>query len=188
MEFVQDRKGLAIDAGSNVGFWAWHLAREFDSVQCFEPVPRHNECLSLNCRGVGNISIHEEALGNKTGEVELLVADGNCGATHINQDCSQGGEAFTKVAAKCCTLDHYGFKNVRFLKIDCEGFELPVLQGAERLLQENSPVIVVEQKKENERPGLPAKGAVKYLESFGYVVKQVLAGDYIMAKGDKNGR
>jgi len=182
VDLVKDRKGIAIDVGSNVGFWAWHLAREFDHVHCFEPVPIHNECLRLNSRGMDNISIHEEALSDKECEVELLVYDGNCGATHVNQDCQRPGETFTRVTADCRTLDSYGFENVKFLKIDCEGFELAVLKGAEKLLQENSPVIVVEQKPENERFGLPSRGAVEYLKSFGYVVRRVLAGDYIMEK------
>jgi len=188
VELVKDKKGIAIDVGSNVGFWAWHLAREFKQVHCFEPVPIHNECLELNMRGVDNFTIHEEALSDKKCEVELLVYDGNCGATHVNQDCSRPGETFTKVKAKCARLDDYKFKNVKFLKIDCEGFELAVLQGAEKTLQRNSPVIVVEQKKENERFGLPSKGAVEYLESFGYVIQRVIAGDYIMMKGGKRGR
>ena len=188
VDLVKDRKGIAIDVGSNVGFWAWHLAREFDCVHCFEPVPIHNECLRLNSRGMDNISIHEEALSDKRCEVELLVYDGNCGATHVNQDCSREGETFTKVKSKCRTLDSYNFKSVKFLKIDCEGFELAVLKGAGKTLRKNSPVVVVEQKKENERFGLPSKGAVEYLESFGYVVRRVLAGDYIMVKGDTNGR
>jgi len=188
VDLVKDKKGIAIDVGSNVGFWAWHLAREFDQVHCFEPVPIHNECLRLNSRGVDNISIHEEALSDKECEVELLVYDGNCGATHVDQDCSRPGETFTKVKSKCRTLDSYNFKNVKFLKIDCEGFELAVLKGAEKTLKKNSPVIVVEQKKENERFGLPSKGAVEYLESFGYVVRRELVGDYIMTKDGKNGR
>lgn len=179
---VKDKKGIAIDVGSNVGFWAWHLAREFDHVHCFEPIPIHNECLRLNSQDVENISIHEEALSDKKCEVELIVYDGDCGATHIDQNCSRPGEKFTKVKSKCCTLDSYNFKNVKFLKIDCEGFELAVLKGAEKTLQENSPVIVVEQKKENERFGLPSKGAVEYLKSIGYVARRVLAGDYIMER------
>jgi len=182
VELVKDKKGIAIDVGSNVGFWAWHLAREFDHVHCFEPVPIHNECLRLNSRGVDNISIYEEALSDEECEVELIVYDGDCGATHVNQNCSREGETFTKVKSKCRTLDSYNFKNVKFLKIDCEGFELAVLKGAEKTLRENSPVIVVEQKKENERFDMPSKGAVEYLKSFGYVVRQVLAGDYIMEK------
>jgi len=188
VELVKDKKGIAIDVGSNVGFWAWHLAREFEHVHCFEPVPMHNECLRLNSRGVDNISIYEEALGDKKCDVEMLVYDGDCGATHINQDHPRPGETFTRVKSKSNTLDSYGFENVKFLKIDCEGFELAVLKGSEKTLRENSPVIVVEQKKENERFGLPSKGAVEYLKSFGYVVQRVLVGDYIMTKGDKNGR
>jgi len=187
VDLVKNKKGIAIDVGSNVGFWAWHLAREFDHVHCFEPVPIHNECLNLNMRGVDNFTIYQEALSDKECEVELLVYDGNCGATHVNENCSRPGEKYTKIKSECKTLDSYNFKKVKFLKIDCEGFELAVLKGAEKLLKSNSPIIVVEQKKENERFDMPSKGAVEYLKSFGYAVRKVIAGDYIMEK-EKHGR
>ena len=41
-------------------------------------------------------------------------------------------------------LDRFGFQNVSLLKIDAEGFEDEVLAGAERLIRESRPVILIE--------------------------------------------
>ena len=57
------------------------------------------------------------------------------------------------------------------------------MRGAEKTLIESKPVIVVEQKKQNENYGFPQKGAVDYLISLGFVVREELVGDYIMTWG-----
>ena len=175
LEYVKDFTGVVVDIGSNVGFWAWHLAAKFPLVHCFEPISIHNECMRLNTRNLDNIKIYEESLSDKEGELCFKVYPGDCGKTHVSEDGFK---------AKCRTLDSYNLKHVSFLKVDCEGWELPVLQGAEKTLLESKPVIVVEQKRENERHNLPSKGAVEYLISLGYVVREELVGDYIMTFGE----
>ena len=174
LEYVKEYGGIAVDIGSNVGFWAWHLAAKFPFVHCFEPISLHNECMRMNTRGINNIKIYEEALSDKEGELNFAVYPGDCGKTQVSE---------SGVKAKCKTLDSYNLKHISFLKVDCEGWELPILQGAEKTLIESKPVIVVEQKKQNENYGFPQKGAVDYLISLGFVVREELVGDYIMTWG-----
>lgn len=184
LEYVKRFDGVAVDIGSNVGFWAWHLAKRFTAVECFEPIPIHNECLKLNTKGVTNINLNAVALSAIGGEILLASPLGDCGATHVDSHIIPESRWVQKIKAQCRTLDSYNLRNVQFLKVDCEGWELPILRGAEKTLIQNNPVVVVEQKPENEKFGLPHKGAVSYLESLGYETKQVLSGDYIMTRRD----
>jgi len=56
-----------------------------------------------------------------------------------------------------------------------------VLQGAEKTIIENKPVIIVEQKpNKGTKFGLSDTAAVDYLQSLGMKIHTVLAGDYIM--------
>lgn len=47
--------------------------------------------------------------------------------------------------------DDYGFAGPGFIKIDVEGAELRVLEGAQRLLKENHPILMVENHSSPER-------------------------------------
>jgi len=50
-------------------------------------------------------------------------------------------------------------KKISFIKIDCEGFELEVLQGAKSIIKKNKPAILVEQNNNK---------VVKFILSLGY--------------------
>ena len=91
-------------------------------------------------------------------------------------------------------LDSFGFQNVSLLKIDVEGFEDEVLAGAERLIRDNRPVILIEILGGKSYPGAPTRGlhppatpqdlerihaTWRRIEAFGYRVRPVLDYDYI---------
>ena len=79
------------------------------------------------------------------------------------------------------TLDSLHLADVSIIKIDCEGFEMAVLRGAEETLARWKPVVVVEQKKGHaQKYGFGETDAVPYLESMGYRVAREMSGDYLM--------
>jgi len=51
------------------------------------------------------------------------------------------------------TLDSFAFDSVDIIKIDAEGYELPVLQGAKKTILRNKPWIQIEGNKSGERYG-----------------------------------
>jgi len=52
----------------------------------------------------------------------------------------------------CRTLDSFGLTNVDFVKIDVDGFELALLEGASKTLTDNNPVINIEMKRNKYQP------------------------------------
>jgi len=79
------------------------------------------------------------------------------------------------------TLDSFVFEDVDYIKIDVEGHELKVLQGATNTIKTYNPLIVVE---ENGSAVLWKKGkpneAIDYLSSLNYKIVDKWQNDYIM--------
>lgn len=66
---IRDRTG-AINVGANIGFYSYALSKIFRDVEAFEPI---SECTSM-LRAYGhNISVHNVALSNLTGEATLHI-------------------------------------------------------------------------------------------------------------------
>jgi hypothetical protein len=67
---------------------------------------------------------------------------------------------------QCRTLDSFGLTNLDFVKIDVDGSEIPLLNGARKTLTQNTPVINIEMKRDK-RPGT-VKVAERILKDLGY--------------------
>jgi len=167
MEYVKDRR-RCIDVGGHVGLWSMRMVEDFDCVDAFEPVRDHRECFVKNVTGA---TLHPYALGPEAGSVSISTEDGSSGNSWV----SEGDDVEMR------TLDSFRFQDVDFIKIDCEGYEDFVLQGAEKTIRHNKPVIIVEQKPQHkDRFGLDPLQAVKTLQDWGMKERVMMAGDYIM--------
>ena len=167
LSFVKNWR-CAVDIGGHVGFWSRHLVKRFERVHAFEPVEAHRECFVLNVDGA---TLHPVALGAAPGMISMWTEDGSSG----NSIVKGSGDIEMR------TLDSYGLEDVDFIKIDCEGYELFVLQGAVETLRRCRPTICVEQKPGRMTAfGLKGAGAVTFLEEMGAVVREKMSGDYIL--------
>jgi FkbM family methyltransferase len=171
MKHVQNWR-VAVDVGGHVGLWSAHLAKRFGAVMAFEPLEVHRECFRMNVLHP-NVTLYPEALGESEQTVHMDAPRGSTGGTHV----ADAGEA-----AQMRRLDDYGMQNVDFMKLDCEGYELHVLRGAEETLKRCKPAIIVEQKPGRaESFGLGRTDAVSYLQSLGAKLHKELGGDFIMS-------
>ena len=79
------------------------------------------------------------------------------------------------------TLDSFELREVDLIKIDVEGWELPVVHGAVETLRKWRPIVVCEQKGNDELGyGHQPQAALHFLRSIGMAEKRVISGDYIM--------
>jgi FkbM family methyltransferase len=162
------KRRTAVDIGSHCGLWAVQMAKHFEKVVCFEPLPVHIECWKKN---VSNCVLHEVALGDRESRCSIEVVPGASGRSHIKD-----GTDF-----RVMRLDDFHLEDVDFIKADVEGYELLALRGGEETIKRCKPVVIVEQKPGHAtRLGLPEKGAVGYLKTLGYSLKEEMMGDYVM--------
>lgn len=181
LEYVKQWR-TAVDVGAHVGFWSMHLAPRFQGLEAFEPVADHRECWQENMKdqfqGAHHcaIRLHECALGASPGKVSMVVPPGSSGGTHI------GGPGWIPLK----TLDSFNLRDVDFLKIDVEGAELAVLEGARATLEEYHPCVIVEQKGHIMAAnfGTTGRPAVDYLVSLGATMRREMGGDFICTWGD----
>lgn len=169
LRHVKNRRN-AVDVGAHIGFWANWLSKEFDFVACFEPINEFSRLLKWNME-LENYALFDCALGDVQGGVSMEIDPNFTGGTHIV------GEGDIQIT----TLDAFELDDVDFIKIDVEGFEHNVILGAEDTIKRNKPVMVVEQKGNDQRHYKQPQGAaVRTLESWGMKPIQVISGDYIM--------
>ena len=144
------RKGTVIEVGANIGTHtvplAKALARKRREMIVFEPQPFlfQNLCANLALNGLINVTAWPWACGAKSEVVYFpspeYDAPGNFGGI------SMASEAGSKsIAAPCVRLDDVIEPDtVGLLKIDVEGYELKVLQGADDVLTRSRPVLYLE--------------------------------------------
>jgi len=166
---------VAVDVGGHVGLWSMQLVRQFEVVHAFEPVAAFRACFERNVAGNGVVKhiLYPCALGAAAGSVSMAVDPADTGGTHV----AGAGDISMR------TLDEFEFARLDFIKIDCEGYELEVLRGAELTLRENRPVVIVEQKPHKLKPnfGIDGTPAVDYLLAMGAKQREVISGDYILS-------
>jgi FkbM family methyltransferase len=127
---------------------AWTAARlvgPTGRVIAFEAHPVIYGYLSRNveANGLSQVRALQLALGEAPGQIEI-VSVANPGESHV---AARGEHASGAAVVAMATLDDVlageGIGPVDYLKIDVEGFELPVLRGARRTIAA-SPAIVVQ--------------------------------------------
>lgn len=138
LSFVK-RRGVALDIGANIGLWSRDLCAEFESVMAFEPVEQFRACLEKNVTA-NNILVMPCALGEEETHIQMIVTEGNTGHSHVDQTSLGAGNV------QMHRLDYFNLEQVDYIKIDCEGYELPIVRGAEQTIKRCRPVMVVEQK------------------------------------------
>jgi FkbM family methyltransferase len=171
-----DKRRVAVDIGSHLGFWSRHFCEIFQTVHSFEPSELYGNLLSLNSP---KSIIHRYALGDKVDEGYLFVPDVNSGAAFIAHTI----KGHQKISIR--TLDSFNFDMVDLIKIDCEGYEYPVILGALETIKKCSPVICIEQKK-----GVVGRydekqdqyKSLEFLIKLGYIVVDRVVDDWVLKR------
>jgi FkbM family methyltransferase len=138
---------IAIDIGSSIGLYTRELARLVPKVIAFEANPAVAEFAAMVAPR--NVEIINVALSASNGRTVLRVPINAKGRT-INdlatveaRNDSFGGKVLNlKIATK--RLDDYQFRNCGFIKIDVEGHEEAVLDGAMYLIETQRPILMIE--------------------------------------------
>ena len=140
-------QGNVIDVGANIGSFSLRVAKYFrdnksnNKVYAFEPFQKIfnmlEKNLSFNCDLRENIILSETAISDKIDdEMVFEIVEKNFGANFLKKINKFSNNK--KNILKTTTIDNLceinKLENVSFVKIDVEGMEIEVLNGAKNLI------------------------------------------------------
>jgi FkbM family methyltransferase len=179
---------VALDVGAHIGTHTLTMSRlvgPSGRVYAFEPVQKTYRELrrNLELNGVTNVVPLRYAVGKgPPSMIEMNpIHPGEEGGTSVGH----GGDR-----VELRSLDSFGFEQVSLIKIDVEGFELPVLDGAEETIRRNRPVLIVEIMGGYDYETAPPDARMQIdvtrwrIAGLGYTVQRVKKQDYLALPED----
>lgn len=163
-----------VDIGAHVGTYALSFAPHVAEVHAFECSPRtHNIlCANIALRNLDyKVKAYNTALGDTAGEIEYYIRSSDGGGNGVLE--FEKDHSTDHIRVKMQTLDSFELNNVGLIKIDVEGFEKQVVQGAlETLRRNNYPKLLFESwspSKDGDVPATKLRNELfDYLRSLGY--------------------
>ena len=157
------RPGTILDVGAHDGLLTLPLSRLPGArVLAFEPLPSAFARLEAAVRAEygtipPNIALHAKALGAAPGTLTLSVPVLDGVAQEQWASTAKDYSRFTSVTVTrhevaVVTIDSLGLTDLNHIKLDAEGFEQEVLEGARATLTRCRPVLSLEVE-ERHRPG-----------------------------------
>ncbi|HUZ60247.1 MAG TPA: FkbM family methyltransferase [Hanamia sp.] len=183
-----------IDIGANIGAITLQMAKKISksgNVFSFEPSPYNfkqaNKNISLN--NFSNIKLINRGLGDKNETAFLYnVNPNNRGMLRLLPEDDQS-KSYEKEKVEIDTLDStmqkFSIAKPDFIKIDVEGFEYKVLQGAHETLSKFKPTLFIELVDNNLREQKStAKELIQYLKLLNYKIINAQSNDEIDENSD----
>lgn len=172
----------ALDVGSNIGLFTVMMSRRVryglvGIVHAFEASPTvyRDLCRVIQLNGPTNVSAHNVAVADKPGKlafIDLQTDSVSREASHLAAVGHDPVDAPGRVEVDAISLDsfaapHAGMVRPRLIKIDVEGAEFLVLEGARKLIREHHPYLCIEI--HPDAAGVFDHARLRnYLDEFGY--------------------
>lgn len=138
--------GTAVDVGANVGYYTFVMAHRFERVYAFEVNPDVSEPIRRS--GLENVHLVDEGLSSSSGKsvLHIPVVDALplTGWASLERGNCPSASHYLERPVSLVTLDTFELDGVDLIKIDVEGHELQVLEGAISTIANSHPALVVE--------------------------------------------
>lgn len=169
LEKILRSDDCCIDAGANVGLYTYKMSSLTNSkkknIFAFEPIKENFEQLLRHIRlfDLSNVEALNSALDNENGkilEMVMPIKDGVplTGHSYLTKNLSPSDNLFTGIEkdslgynfyrVNATTIDNFverrKIESVQFIKIDVEGSEMNVLNGATSTLNKFKPIVQIE--------------------------------------------
>ena len=181
IDHFKDKSKDAIDVGVYRGVYSYKLSKEFNQIHSFEPNPLLFPYLNRYLtKIIPNMTLYNYALSNKNELTNLKIPHRGksifknnfeeiyklgCATIHETNNF----EKFNNYEVECKKLDDViKDKEISFIKIDVEGHELSVIEGANNIINKYKPTLLVEiEEKHTKKPIL---NTINQIKEFGYKV------------------
>ena len=183
-----DKKSIVVECGCHIGTHTVKMASLCDKLYGFEPMPETYEVLNKNIvlNNITNAIIYKKGVADKTGFTKYSWSlDDNPGASGLDNN-PMGIPPRIRTTDKIIpveltTIDSLNLDRLDFMKIDVEGYEQLVIEGAMNTIKKCKPVIIMEVWKDHfGRVDMNyTKNLFKKLLNIGYNVENVHGPDFL---------
>lgn len=143
-----DTDRVSIDIGADVGEFSIAMAAASRSVIAFEPRPAQaRDLVTMFEAADARVRVEAVALSAQAGSIAMRVLADDPGRSTIeggNQLADEDGSVVETIQVPVKRLDDLHLDNIGCIKVDVEGHELAVLQGATDTIERNRPTLLVE--------------------------------------------
>lgn len=168
--YLCDAEKISVDVGAAAGVFSVRMCPVSREVFAFEPRPRQAGELASMFESL-ELPVHVEqvALSDVAGTAQMRMLTDDLGRSTIEAENSledEDGSERAQVTVTVRKLDDYGLTGVAFIKVDVEGHEVAVLQGAKDTIARNYPVLLIESEDRHRKNAVA--DIRTFLEQLGY--------------------
>jgi FkbM family methyltransferase len=151
LDVLCDPARTGIDVGAKVGMYTYRIRARSSDVVAFEPIPLFHDLLRAVFEGKRG-RIEPVAASDRRGTATLRMPYDHDGSRQFGRSSIEPANPLEhrqiarteELEVETRPLDEYAFPRVGFIKIDVEGHELAVLEGAARTIAEQQPNLLIE--------------------------------------------
>lgn len=165
---------VIFDVGANKGSWTKYCLNFFPHAQylLFEPQPNLRPELERNLGNFSNVQIFSVGVGKTTGELLFTYHDRDDSCTFGMSEEEATRLGYQQKKMPVIDLDSF-VKNEKLpipdlLKIDAEGLDIDVLEGAKDLIRDHVSIVMVEAGIMNKQFNNSALEILKYMDQIGF--------------------
>ncbi len=166
LPWIVDKNRVAIDIGAHSGLYSQQLAKLATHVIALEAIPE----LAANLRRLlPEVEVIHAAASDRSGMISLAIPEGKPGLSSVAHETFDQSLPIRKIDVECITVDELLAKRndkIGFIKIDVEGHELAVLEGAKNTIATHRPALLIEAE-ERHRPGT-VEAIFRFFEAQAY--------------------
>lgn len=184
-ELVREKikPGMTVfDCGANIGYFSVIFAQlvgPAGRVFAFEPSPSSLECLraAVMLNGYQNLTVVSEAVWHRKEVLRFArgTQDESLVSDHVEGVFGESSAQGSCVEIPATSLDEFVYAEGNpppdFIKVDVEGSEGKAIAGAQRLLSEHRPSLLLE------IHGEPGREVWEQLKRLGYVATNIATGE-----------
>jgi len=161
LDLLCDPSRTGIDVGAKVGMYTYRIRHCSSDVVAFEPIPLFHDMLRAVFDGK-RARVEPFALSNVAGTSTLRMPFSPTGRAEFGRSTIHPANLLRhdrigrveEIEIETRRLDDYGLASVGFIKIDVEGHELAVLDGAVGTLATHRPNLLIECNDDHQPDGL----------------------------------
>lgn len=161
-----DPGDIVLDIGANVGEFTRAVASDASMVISVDPDPSPFRCLTKNIESLDNVTAFNVALGDHDHEANIFLSSEHNNSSLIEPLDGWTEQASVLVITLQTLMSRAGVSRIDFLKLEAEGYEPEILNGAGQALRAVRKIAI---DASPERQGKPTKDdCMKILASLGF--------------------